>query len=177
MVAINNGTYNTSASFFTNNSDGTYGFTSVKACVTQDGYGYNGRVAQQCAKGTYNNKDNYNDCTPCIYGLTTSDVGAGVTDADCGMAPGFGLDGTVIRECPIGTYNNLTWQASKTVPCTACPTGTTTQGTGSNNEDQCNLCQPGFGGTNCADNCGGDSGTYKGTVSIQQSYRQPLLFL
>jgi hypothetical protein len=51
MVAINNDTYSNSALYWSNTSTSayaTFGFTDVKACVTQAGFGYNGRVAQQC---------------------------------------------------------------------------------------------------------------------------------
>lgn len=168
MVAINNVTYSNSALYWSNTSTSayaTFGFTDVKACVTQAGYGYNGRVAQQCEKGYWNTANNYDDCTACAYGLTTSAVGAGTKESDCGMNAGFG--GSPVRECPIGTYNNNTWQASRTVACTTCPTGTTTQGTGSNDPGQCNLCQVGYGGEDCATICGGDVGAPgAGTVSI-----------
>jgi hypothetical protein len=70
------------------------------------------------------------------------------------MNAGFG--GSPVRECPIGTYNNNTW-----------PTGTITQGTGSSDPGQCNLCQVGYGGEDCATICGGDVGAPgAGTVSI-----------
>lgn len=99
MVAVyGNSSYPKSNSFFTNNTDGTFGFTNVLACVTQDGYGYNSRVSQMCEKGYYNARDTRSDCTACAYGLTTAGVGAGVTEGNCGIAPGFGFDGATIRE-------------------------------------------------------------------------------
>jgi hypothetical protein len=170
MVAIyGNSTYPVSNSFFTNNTDGTFGFTNVLACVNQDGYGYNGRVSQLCEKGYYNKRDNRADCTACSYGLTTAAVGAGVVEGDCGIAPGFGYDGATIRECPIGAYNNDTIDSNRQAACTACTTGTTTQSTGSSSPDQCNLCAIGYGGPMCATPCGGDvtdsSAVYPGTVS------------
>jgi hypothetical protein len=45
------------------NADGSGGFVSNLACVTQAGWGYNGRNSYKCAKGTYNGKDTYSDCT------------------------------------------------------------------------------------------------------------------
>jgi hypothetical protein len=171
MVAIyGNSTYPTSNSYFTNNTDGTMGFTNVLACVNQDGYGYNGRVSQMCEKGYYNKRDNRLDCTACGYGLTTADEGSGVVATDCGIAPGFGYDGATIRECPLGTYNNDTIDLNLQTACDPCSTGTTTQSTGSNSPDQCNLCAIGYGGPMCAFVCGGDvadsQAVYPGTVSL-----------
>lgn len=40
-----------------------HGFTSPMACVTQMGYGYNGRVATKCPAGSYNDAGNYGTCT------------------------------------------------------------------------------------------------------------------
>lgn len=100
MVAINNATYSQSALYFTNSTDGSaYGFTSPMACVTINGYGYNSRVAQACEKGFYNALNNREDCKSCSYGLTTAGVGEGFVEGDCGIAPGFGYDGSTIREC------------------------------------------------------------------------------
>lgn len=100
MVAINNATYSQSALYWTNATDGSaYGFTSPLACVTINGYGYNSRVAQACEKGYYNALNNREDCKPCGYGLTTAGVGLGFVEGDCGIAPGFGYDGSTIREC------------------------------------------------------------------------------
>ncbi len=48
----------TSAAFLAPN-----GFTSPMACVTQKGFGYNGRVASKCPAGSYNNEGNYGTCT------------------------------------------------------------------------------------------------------------------
>lgn len=180
MVAVANSSYSNSLKYFANTSAifsaSEGGFTNVAACVTQDGWGYNGRVAQKCDKGTYNAKNNYDTCKACAYGLTTPDIGAGVTSADCGMGPGFGKgsDGQ-IRECPIGTYNNETWQASNSSACVSCPTGTTTQSTGSDKPEQCNLCSPGYGGVNCNATCGG-TGLMAGTVSFNKSPLVCLVF-
>lgn len=66
------------------------------------GYGYDGRVSQLCPKGTYNPGDNYATCTQCDYGLTTQAPGAGITVADCGLAPGFGQINGSAKPCPIG---------------------------------------------------------------------------
>lgn len=44
------------------NADGTGGFVSNLACVTQAGWGYNGRNSYKCEKGTYNGKDTLGDC-------------------------------------------------------------------------------------------------------------------
>lgn len=99
MVAIENSTYSESYKYFSNSTFPDQGFTSAMACVTIDGYGYNSRVGQACEKGFYNQKNNRNDCTQCSYGLTTTAVGAGVYETDCGIAPGFGYEAGAIREC------------------------------------------------------------------------------
>lgn len=157
MVTVHNSSYPTSYLYYINNGDGdgTEGFTDVLACVTIDGYGYNGRVAQPCDKGFWNSKDNYDACKACAYGLTTEGVGKGVSQASCGMAAGFGLVGGSVVPCPIGTYNALSWQASTTAACTNCSTGLTTAAEGSSQADQCALCVAGYGGANCASQCGG----------------------
>jgi len=95
-------TYPTSASYFTRNADGSGGFISERACVNPPGYGYNGRGSQQCDKGTYNAGDNYGSCMACPDGFTTADVGAGFTQADCGIRAGFGNVNGTIKPCPMG---------------------------------------------------------------------------
>jgi hypothetical protein len=107
MVTSTNATaYPNSASYYTNNGDGTGGFTSKWACVTRPGYGFNGTVGRgfsyPCPKGEYNSGDNWSGCTQCGYGLTTAAAGAGVRFSDCGTAPGFGWNGTAIVQCPKG---------------------------------------------------------------------------
>lgn len=84
------------------NGDGTRGFFNVKACVTQPGYGYNSRIAQPCAAGTYNRHDTYLPCTACPTGLTTAGVGVGITIANCGMKAGYGFHNGAITLCPVG---------------------------------------------------------------------------
>jgi hypothetical protein len=182
MVAVSNATtYPTSAQYFTTNADGTRGFISALACVTQDGYGYNGRVAQKCAQGKYNNKDNYLDCKDCPYGMTTQDVGAGYTQADCGVAAGFGWVNGKVDLCPIGTYNNDTWDSGafagkENANCTVCSDGTTTAQSGSNSDLQCSYCQLGRGGVGCNITCGGDTDkAWAGYVSQQESVVSLLL--
>lgn len=99
--------YPNSASFYVDNGDGTGGFVDVKACVTQAGYGYSSRQAQPCDKGAYNNRDNWSTCSACPYGTTTAGPGAGVTLADCKLAPGFGSYGGAVRACPVGECTML----------------------------------------------------------------------
>jgi hypothetical protein len=154
VTSTNTTTYPNSSSFFvTDVATSTSGFISALACVTKDGFGYNGRIAQQCDKGTYNTKDTRSTCTACDYGLTTPDVGAGVTVADCGLAPGFGYvnntgtGNSAVAPCPVGFYNNNTWNGNTSDLCIACPTGLTTLKEGSDNADQCNrkcrsTCRP-----------------------------------
>lgn len=91
---------------YTQNADGTGGFVNPYACVTQAGYGYDGRVSQKCDKGYYNGKDTYAKCKSCGYALTTA--GPGATKAtECGIEPGYGFGTThyfnrTLIKCPIG---------------------------------------------------------------------------
>lgn len=100
-------------------------------------------------------------CKACPYGYSTACVGCGVTQGDCGVRAGFGLaaDG-VVRECAIGTYNNVSIGGD----CTSCTTGTTTPFSGADTPQMCNLCLPGFGGTG-ADDSGCTTVCGNGTVS------------
>lgn len=150
----------TSGDLSTTYKNGAIGFYSPLACVTQPGYGYNGRASYQCRAGSYNAGNNYAACQECGEGKTTADLAASqVSVSDCLIATGYGYHNSQIQPCPVGTYNNAT-QSNLTAPCTTCPTGLTTSGTGSNRADQCNLCSAGYGGTDCATQCGGASATY-----------------
>lgn len=76
---------------------------------------------------------------------------------------------------PIGTYNSDAIDSDRQARCTPCPVGLTTQGTGSTNSSQCNLCAIGYGGYQCNTTCGGDispttaGSLYPGTVSKQRT--------
>lgn len=76
---------------------------------------------------------------------------------------------------PIGQYNDDAIDPNRKAPCTPCPVGLTTQGTGSTNSSQCNLCAIGYGGYQCNTTCGGDinstvaGAVYPGTVSKQRT--------
>lgn len=119
----------------------TNGFFDPLACVTLPGYGYDGRVATQCAKGWYNAGDNYLACTQCGYGLTTDAAGK-TANTDCKSAPGFGYyNGTdwatgdgKMQQCPAGTYNNET---KTPAVCTDCPGNSWTEEEGSDAEADC----------------------------------------
>lgn len=149
-MARNETIYPNSTQYIIINDDGTWGFTSALACVTQQGWGYNGRIAQQCDRGTYNGNDTRSTCTTCGFGLTTEDVGKGYTEADCGIAAGYGYENITfnaaqnvtgnnsIVPCPIGKYNNISWNLDRLAPCTACPAGMTTEKEGSDSPLQCN---------------------------------------
>ena len=81
----------------------TQGFTSPMACVTQAGFGYNGRVANKCPAGSYNAAGNYGTCTKCPVGLSTSNNATEqLTSADCKVAKGFGFHDGVVQACPVG---------------------------------------------------------------------------
>lgn len=130
MVASNDSAlYPNSSSYWADNGDGTRGFTSERACVTQDGYGYSARIASPCAVGTYNPRDTYSSCSACPTGLTTSGVGAGRTIADCGLAAGYGFHSGAVTACPLGKevvqavliwyrYNPAAVQGNSTPSCT-----------------------------------------------------------
>jgi hypothetical protein len=104
VASSDNATYPNSAKWWVDNGDGTRGFSSFKACVTQDGFGFNSsrRTAAPCVAGTYNARDTYRDCRQCPTGMTTSGVGAGKTIADCGLAAGYGFYNGAVTKCPLG---------------------------------------------------------------------------
>ena len=154
-----NTSYPNSAAWYTSGTD-YMGFYSVKACVTLPGYGYDGRVAHNCNVGSCKPGGVYSTCTACAYGYTTACVGCGDALDDCRIRPGFGMTAGGVRECPIGTYNNVTIGGS----CTNCSTGTTTPFSGADTPAMCNLCLPGYGGTG-DDNSGCTNICGNGTVS------------
>jgi hypothetical protein len=79
------------------------GFTNPLACVTKIGYGYNGRIATQCAIDSYNDEGNRETCKKCPYGTRTTGVdSAQKTANDCGIAEGFGYHYGVVQPCPAG---------------------------------------------------------------------------
>lgn len=130
---------NSSAYYYndTANFASAFGYIDPLACVTQAGYGYNGRIAQPCDKGSYNPDGTRSTCTSCGYGYTTDAVGGttaadpsdlsgiiGDSAEDCGVAAGFGfynMSGTpTLVPCPRGTFNNDSWDSNTTAICTAC---------------------------------------------------------
>jgi hypothetical protein len=129
---------NSSAYYYndTANFESAYGYIDPLACVTQAGYGYNGRIAQPCDKGSWNPEGTRETCKPCDYGYTTAGVGGpdpdnagqviGDSKSDCGVAAGFGyynVSGTAtLVPCPRGTFNNDTWDSNTTATCTSCTT-------------------------------------------------------
>jgi hypothetical protein len=72
----------------------------------------------------------------------------------------------MIRTCVCaglaGYYNDRAIDKTKSQPCIACPSGTTTSSLGSVSPSDCSLCKPGFGEADCATRCGGigNAGTY-----------------
>ncbi len=142
-------------------------FWDPLACVTKPGYGYDGRVSSLCAKGWYNEGNNYLACTQCAYGLTTDvpNVEGTNTDAeaDCQAAPGFGNYNGTMQQCPAGTYNDV-WRA-KTLACKPCTGSSWTEEDGSDASTDCSICKPGYGSSTPGDltacgECGGTPGTY-----------------
>lgn len=103
MVASKTPGYPNSTRYYVKNGDAE-GFADPRACVTVDGYGYDGRGAYPCEVGTYNQKDTLSECKPCPWGFTTAGVGKGVTLASCGIAAGFGYSASQqgVVPCPIG---------------------------------------------------------------------------
>lgn len=150
---------NSSAYYYndTANFASAYGYIDPLACVTQAGYGYNGRIAQPCDKGSWNPNGTRSTCTPCDYGYTTASVGGtvdsvndpsgiiGDSASDCGVAAGFGyynFSGTAtLVPCPRGTFNNDTWDSNTTAECTSCTSlggaGLFTLATGSDSTADC----------------------------------------
>jgi hypothetical protein len=102
VTSSNSSSYPVSSSYFVDNGDGTGGFISPMACVTQPGFGVYGSRGLPCPKGTYNTQDNYNECMACAAPLTTAGVGAGVTAADCGAPAGYGYHSGAVGLCPVG---------------------------------------------------------------------------
>lgn len=131
----------------------TNGYYDGRACVTDAGYGYNGRVATKCQIGYWSAGGGNTTCTACDYGYTTVAEGSDAA-ADCVMAAGFGSYSGVVRTCPTGSYHTV----NQTGACDTCGTGLTTQGEGSDAASDCNVCSPGYGETDCATAC--PSGKY-----------------
>jgi len=102
VTSSNSTTYPVSSSYHVDNGDGSGGFISGLACVTQPGYGVYGTRGLPCPKGSYNRQDNYNNCTDCSPPLTTAGPGAGVTVADCGIPAAYGYHGGAVVLCPNG---------------------------------------------------------------------------
>lgn len=75
------------------------------------------------------------------------------------MSPNVSCILALFMCCP-GTYNNAFKPAysggvALQTECTACPAHTTTSVTGSKDVTDCNMCVVGFGGPDCATECGG----------------------
>lgn len=102
VTSTNRTAYPVSSSYYVDNGDGTGGFISRLACVTQPGYGINGTRALPCAAGTYNGGDNYDACTACTPPLITAGEGSGTGTGDCGIPAGYGYHGGTVKLCPIG---------------------------------------------------------------------------
>lgn len=92
-----------SATYFATDSNGKQGFPNPMACVTKAGYGYNGRTANKCPKGSWNPPGNYNTCTECQTGLSTpDDTASQVSEDNCTLAVGYGYHDNTTVPCPIG---------------------------------------------------------------------------
>ena len=88
-------------------------------------------------------------CAACPSNQVRPDfINSDTTLADCLCAPGFEPDpgaANLCRQCPIGTYKELTGDHN----CTKCPVTFTTEKTGNRNASAC-VCAPRFGLTNDA---------------------------
>jgi len=147
-----------SNAYYVSDGAGKQGFTSPMACVTKAGYGYNGRVATKCPAGSYNAAGNYGTCTKCAVGLSTQDnADSQVSSANCTLAIGYGFHDNAIVPCPVGTYNDVL-RADTTSPCGSCPAGLSTSQAGGRSLTDCNVCSAGYGGANCATQCGAGNG-------------------
>lgn len=59
--------------------------------------------------------------------------------------------------CSAGTFNPEL-RSNTTAACDACPAGLTTSQAGGRSAADCNMCSVGYGGSNCATQCGGING-------------------
>lgn len=57
---------------------------------------------------------------------------------------------------PAGSYNNASFTAGRSTPCTDCGSGLSTEREGSTTKDSCSYCDLGWGGTGCQTLCGGE---------------------
>eukprot|EP00775_Hariotina_reticulata_P003324 gene3324-3601_t len=129
---------------------------SKDGCLVPAGFGLTQTtptlVASRCLSNTYgDDKDRVAvasaRCTACPVNMFTDDKwGAtpptnGYTDqTDCKVDDGWGMtESSVVEICQVGFYN----PGQNRLPCTACPNGYTTLGTGSNTSTDC-VIRPGW---------------------------------
>lgn len=100
--------YPTSAAHYTMDTSVTPnrgGFTGPRACVTQAGFGYNGKVSTRCPVGTWNPAGSLTPCTQCGFCLSTVNDPANQVDAsNCTLAAGCGYHSGAIVPCPVGEF-------------------------------------------------------------------------
>lgn len=90
-----------SATGLTDSTSG--GITDAAACVTQAGWGWDGRISTECPKGSWAVGGDLSPCTECGFGQTTANTGS-VSVAACALAEGYGAVSGVIQLCPIGEF-------------------------------------------------------------------------
>lgn len=134
-----------------NNVEAAEGYTREQDCKVAPGWGTtNTQDVVMCPVGTYNAGGNRLPCQPCAQGFTT--LGSGkVSDADCVLQPGWAMDTAVMlpKPCDRGTYSIGGTAENPNGECVQCRTGLTTQEAEATSEDECNMCQPGFGQDGC----------------------------
>lgn len=132
------------------------GFDTPLACRNKAGFGYNGRSATPCPEGTYAGEHTNSPCLPCEYGYTSAPQ-----SSSCALAPGYYLDGAVVKICPVGS-----WSAGvDATGCTSCdPAGSTTAAEGAGSDAECTLCKAGYATADCTQCAAGVAGTGAGAT-------------
>ena len=145
--------------------------TITPEVVCEPGYepSYSGTTCEICEKGYYSNSGQY--CSSCPTGSSTVGKGA-ISEAECTVClngyhmvegvcqpycnAGYYWDGEICQACAAGHYSLQgstscsACAAGRYQPnpgqssCLSCPTGSTTEGTGSTTIESCNICQSGY---------------------------------
>ncbi|XP_033732292.1 uncharacterized protein LOC117321818 [Pecten maximus] len=123
------------------------GATSEDMCVvgncTSGQYLVNTTLnCKDCPVGTYQPGKWQMECIPCPADTTTQ--GEGTTQrSQCFLFcdAGYSGDNATCDPCPVGYYKSM----AGAIPCSVCPSGNRTQGTGATDESECRVaaCKPG----------------------------------
>lgn len=105
-----------SSAYFVQHPDGSQGFTSIKACVTRAGYGFDGERAIKCPVGWWNAPGNYEGCTQCPpHLITANNPSQQASEADCNIVVCLGSPPPLDHgsfECGNLTLNGYTCNAT-----------------------------------------------------------------